>query len=238
MKKIILLLTISLVTLQFSIVAMGDDESTEKYMMIMESNRDAGIAAFNKALNFEKQKDLVKAVGSYTQSIRLYPRIKEAYNNLAAVYFELGIYEKAIENYQKAIDLDPDYFIAYVNLGIAYYALQRFDSAIESLKAGRRGLPHLKDLLYFLARSLCHKGNYIASIGVFKELLDLDPTYYPAHFDIASIYMVENKFNKALSHFKTVEMISPNHENIVKIRKIIGAIQRLDLSKIEVRNSV
>ena len=132
---------------------------------------------------------VIKAVGAYEQSIRLNPNIKEAYNNVASLYFDLGMYLKAIDSYRKAVELDPSYGLAHFNLGMAYYAVRRFDEAIAAFEAARKEYPYLSDLLYFLARSYDHIGEHVTAINVFNELLIHDSEFYPAHFDIACVYM-------------------------------------------------
>ena len=49
------------------------------------------------------------------------PEFAEAYNNLGAVYFQLGKYKESIWEYQKALDFLPDYAEAHMGLGMAYY---------------------------------------------------------------------------------------------------------------------
>ena len=61
---------------------------------------------------------------------------------------------------------------------------------------------------------------------------------YPAHFDLACIFLIKNKVNGALSHFKRVLVLAPNHEYKEKIKSIFRASRSIDLSRVEVRDTV
>ncbi|HYK50199.1 MAG TPA: tetratricopeptide repeat protein, partial [Terriglobales bacterium] len=68
----------------------------------------------------------ITALELYKQT---YPRDSIPYNNLAAVYNQMGQYENALENARQAVQLDPDSASGYSNVGFAYAALNRVDEA-------------------------------------------------------------------------------------------------------------
>jgi tetratricopeptide (TPR) repeat protein len=68
----------------------------------------------------------ITALELYKQT---YPRDSIPYNNLAAVYNQMGQYENALENARLAVQLDPDSASGYSNVGFAYAALNRVDEA-------------------------------------------------------------------------------------------------------------
>lgn len=68
----------------------------------------------------------ITALELYKQT---YPRDSIPYNNLAAVYNQMGQYENALENARQAMQLDPDSASGYSNVGFAYAALNRVDEA-------------------------------------------------------------------------------------------------------------
>ena len=80
-----------------------------------------------------------KAIGYYTQSLRLQPDpdYVEVYNNRGAAYFANGEVDKAIEDFEKAIQLKPDYANAYCNRGEAWMHLGNWDKAKTDLTAAR-----------------------------------------------------------------------------------------------------
>jgi len=68
----------------------------------------------------------ITALELYKQT---YPRDSTPYNNLAAVYNQLGQFENALDNARQAIELDPDSASGYSNVGFAYAGLNRLDEA-------------------------------------------------------------------------------------------------------------
>jgi tetratricopeptide (TPR) repeat protein len=68
----------------------------------------------------------ITALELYKQT---YPRDSTPYNNLAAVYNQMGQFENALDNARQAIELDPDSASGYSNVGFAFAGLNRLDEA-------------------------------------------------------------------------------------------------------------
>src|SRR6266481_7725395 len=73
--------------------------------------------------------DVKKAIASYKEWVRLYPRDDIAKGNLSSEYFLVGDYEQAASLAQQALRLDPGSAAWYENLATAYIALQRLEEA-------------------------------------------------------------------------------------------------------------
>jgi eukaryotic-like serine/threonine-protein kinase len=73
--------------------------------------------------------DVQKAIESYKEWVRLYPRDDIAKGNLSSEYFLIGDYEQAANFAQQALRLDPGSAAWYENLATAYIALQRLEEA-------------------------------------------------------------------------------------------------------------
>lgn len=98
--------------------------------------------------------DVKKAIASYQEWARLYPRDDIAKGNLASEFFVTGEYDKAAIFAQQALRLDPGSTAWYENLSTAYIALLRLDEAQTTLnQAFARHLedPSLHADLYALA---------------------------------------------------------------------------------------
>ena len=67
---------------------------------------------------------------TYTEAIRLDPKLAMAYNNRGIAYDEKGEYDKAIADCSEAIRLDPKTAAAYSNRGLAYADKGDSDKAI------------------------------------------------------------------------------------------------------------
>ena len=98
--------------------------------------------------------DVKKAIESYTEWVKLYPRDDIAKGNLASEYFVTGDYDRAAVFAQQALILDPGSAAWYENLSTAYIALLRLDDAQGILnQAAARKLddPSIHADLYALA---------------------------------------------------------------------------------------
>src|SRR2546429_3126218 len=98
--------------------------------------------------------DVQKAIASYKEWVRLYPRDDIAKGNLSSEYFLVGDYEQAATLAQQALRLDPGSTAWYENLATAYIALQRLEEAQNVLnQAFARKLddPSMHADLYALA---------------------------------------------------------------------------------------
>ena len=75
----------------------------------------------------------ITALELYRQT---YPRDSIPYNNLAAIYNQLGQFDNALESAKRAVELDPDLASGYENTAMAYAGLNRLEEARATLNAG------------------------------------------------------------------------------------------------------
>jgi tetratricopeptide (TPR) repeat protein len=98
--------------------------------------------------------DVQKAIASYKEWVRLYPRDDIAKGNLSSEYFLIGDYDQAATFAQQALRLDPGSAAWYENLATAYIALLRLEEAQDILKlafARKLDDPSMHADLYALA---------------------------------------------------------------------------------------
>ncbi|HUC52641.1 MAG TPA: tetratricopeptide repeat protein [Candidatus Cybelea sp.] len=98
--------------------------------------------------------DVQKAIGSYKEWVKLYPRDDIAKGNLSSEYFLIGEYDEAATLAEQALRLDPGSAAWYENVATAYIALQRLEEAENILsQAFARKLddPSMHADLYALA---------------------------------------------------------------------------------------
>ena len=101
-------------------------------MMLMACGEDEpATSSFRKGNEYADQGEIEKAIGEFTEAVRLDPQHFDAYLNMGVAYGNLRQYERAIDNYDQAIRLNPQHAVAYVKRGIAYDELGQSDRAIE-----------------------------------------------------------------------------------------------------------
>ncbi len=78
---------------------------------------------------------LDKGITAYELYRQTYPRDSVPFNNLAAIYNELGQFDNALENAKRAVELDPDMVSGYENTAAAYAGLNRIEEARATINA-------------------------------------------------------------------------------------------------------
>ncbi|HRY60484.1 MAG TPA: tetratricopeptide repeat protein [Patescibacteria group bacterium] len=86
-----------------------------------------------KKISGEEKINIFKSsVTDLEKYILINPNDKDALLQIAAVYYNLGNYDKSISYYQKLIALEPDVAINYTNMAHAYLAAGKNDLAKEN----------------------------------------------------------------------------------------------------------
>src|SRR5271163_770244 len=78
---------------------------------------------------------LDKGITAYELYRQTYPRDSIPFNNLAAIYNELGQFDNALENAKRSVELEPDMASGYENAAAAYLGLNRIEEARAMLNA-------------------------------------------------------------------------------------------------------
>ncbi|HHJ06528.1 MAG TPA: tetratricopeptide repeat protein, partial [Anaerolineae bacterium] len=138
-----------------------------------------------RATKLYQSGDDEKAIPLFEELIAQNPTMKEAYNNLASLYAQLGNRSKAVELLDKALELDPLYVFPRVNL--ANYLLDDGDiQGAEDMLAPLADITRFHPLemaayLYSQAKIHVAKGEIDQARAALQAILDVDPDYQPAY---------------------------------------------------------
>jgi tetratricopeptide (TPR) repeat protein len=66
--------------------------------------------------NHNRAKKFPESIAAAQEALKLRPDYAEAYNNIAAAYEEMHMWDRAIEEAQKALKIKPDFQLARNNL--------------------------------------------------------------------------------------------------------------------------
>ncbi|HXH03258.1 MAG TPA: tetratricopeptide repeat protein [Candidatus Competibacteraceae bacterium] len=131
-------------------LAENGDRATAlaKLDQAIASNENDIQARFLKGLLLSEQGDTHGAEEVFSDIVRRYPRLPEAYNNLAVLYAGEGEYEKARGALLSAIGNAPDYPGVRANLGDLYVkmAADAYRKALELNPADQASQAKLKVL--------------------------------------------------------------------------------------------
>jgi tetratricopeptide (TPR) repeat protein len=107
--------------------------------------------------------------------------------------------------------VNPNYFEAYVQLG-TLYALKKKDLAIDYFNAALNLESDNTEVLYSLGMYYQEAGKYEKAIQSYTTILDREPDFYIAPYNIGYIYLVYLKdFERAIDYFTQTLSINPEY---------------------------
>jgi tetratricopeptide (TPR) repeat protein len=104
--------------------------------------------------------------------------------------------------YLLAIKYDTNYVEAYDNAGLACRRLEQYDSAIYYYKRSIALYPKGITAHQNLAAVYGLKKDYTNAAGEFEEIIKLEPDNPEGYFGLADTYMMQSKFDEALTNAK------------------------------------
>jgi tetratricopeptide (TPR) repeat protein len=111
----------------------GDPNAKEAYQNAVDVNDSPADAYCNLGILEYESGSTVRAIDSFTKSLKSEPRHFESHYNLANLYSELGNLPLAKLHYEFARELQPDFPDICFNLGLVYAMTRDFESAIKIL---------------------------------------------------------------------------------------------------------
>lgn len=123
----------------------------------------------------ERTKNRAYAEEDYLKALDINPNSAETYNNLGALYIDVGRFSDAAYYLTEAIARKPNYFTALMNRAIAYYRMGRTTAALTDFN--RAFQLRKKEPLLLLNRALAYydMGMYESAVEDLSYLLTLTP---------------------------------------------------------------
>jgi tetratricopeptide (TPR) repeat protein len=158
-----------------------------------------------------------RAVSLYSKAIFYEPSNAKTYYQRAVSYNELQDNEHTLEDYNKVIEIDPKFTEAYISRGFMLTFLGNSDAALEDCNKGlacvKDDQKPLKDMLIML-RGTCAamKKQYDDAIPDLQYAFDniqLENVKAKAIENIAKIYVVQKKHDKAIETFEKLIKLYP-----------------------------
>jgi len=135
----------------------------------------------------------------------------KAYFLRGVILLENGDTIRGIRNFQKAIDVDQDYFDAHLQLGMLY-ADKKNKLAVDYFNNALNIDPQSREVSYYLAMYYQETGNYEMAIQIYNSILDIEPDFYFALYNIGYVNLVYlQDFEKAIDYFTRTIDIDPEY---------------------------
>lgn len=154
-------------------------------------------------INYEEQKNYVKAIEFYHESMGIEPSDVVCYR-LANCYSELGEYEQALENINQAIEMDPsdnDYVMSKAD---CLYEMGRGAEAIETYDEYIKAEPDYWGGYYRRAFIKDNLKDVDGAIEDYSTAIVLNPDYAYSYLGRADKYMLKGNKEAAMKDYQMV----------------------------------
>ena len=187
-------------------------EANGKYVILQRMPRNFRVeaeAAFNKAMDLQKQGKHPEAVNGLLEALKIYPHFLRALTWLGATYGQSGNPAVGVKILTIASQLYPQDAGAHFNLALAYGALGNADEIPEYKRTLEIDPDYVLAYLNWGA-ALYTKGQYDDAIKIYREGIDVNPLYASLHYSLGLALEQEKKTAEAESEIALAKKIDPN----------------------------
>lgn len=164
---------------------------------------------YDQAMEYFKQDDLNHAEESFRLSLKLDPRMADAYESLGVMLGRESRYQEAIELMDQLIVVDPKSVLAHTNKSLYLMKMGKIQEAEEE-----KSLATIKSFQKFgeEAKLQTLKDEQIKRQelewaqreSMFKQVLEIDPEDTLANYGIGSIAVEKKQWAEAIAHLEKV----------------------------------
>jgi tetratricopeptide (TPR) repeat protein len=181
-----------------------------------------------------KQNQLVKAKGSFEQTLKLhasYPQtLPNAWNNLGLLATRAGNTDEAIGYFLDALRIDPQHFVALQNLGNAYRQEKRWGDARETLEHALVLKPQDAEANYALAMVFAQTDDSVRAYEYLQKALRARPDYAEALNNLGVLYLRTHRRDEAVQTFEHCMRVAPGFDkaylNLAQVYVVEGSREK------------
>jgi folate-binding protein YgfZ len=215
-----------------------------------QTRKDHSRRILDQALKIYKdEEDLDKPIALLREAIDLDPKHAAAYEALGVFLSQQGKLDEAIALMKRLVEIDPKEIMAHSNLSIYYMKQGRIEDA-ELEKGEATAIEFERLVENNMAKkkkekmAAEEKKERERMVGMFEQVLEIDPVDQVANFGLGSIYLETGQYEKALPPLriviqenadysaaylllgKNLEKLSKNEEAIEVYRQGIAAASK------------
>jgi TolB-like protein/Flp pilus assembly protein TadD len=174
-----------------------------------------------------------RAAAAAKRAIEIDPSLSECHASLALVrfWYEWN-WEEAEEEFQRAIELNPSYTSAYQWFAAYLNAQGRFKEAQAAQKSARELDPFSLVLNMNVADPLFFSRQYDRAVKQLVALLEHEPRFFPALFQLGRVYVQMEKYEEAISAFEEALQFSRQQEVLPAIAHAYALSGRIEEARI------
>jgi len=175
-----------------------------------QTRKDHSKRLLTQALQiYKEQDDLDHPISLLRESIELDAKNAEAYEALGVFLSKQDKLDEAIALMKRLVEINPQEIMAHTNLSVYYMKQGRIEDA-EHEKAEATAIQFEQAIEKNMAKKLQKKEaeqkkkEMEERIGMFKQVLEIDPKDQVANFGLGSIYLETGRYQEGLAPLQTV----------------------------------
>lgn len=219
-------------------------QQAARYMQ--NSNNDAAIKEFKKALAFDPENDTAhtylgniylsqnktkEAIKEFKESVRLQPLSVNALVNLGNAYVQDKNYVEAEKSLKKAARMDPLNPVPEYTLGHVYMNTDRLSEAEAQFKKAQAISPRDGNVYYSLGMLYNKQGRYEEAVKNLEKALSLKSKFPAANYELGVAYNALGEKDKAQQQLSILNSSDYNLANDLKFVINKPKIVTMDTSK-------
>jgi tetratricopeptide (TPR) repeat protein len=173
------------------------DEAIERYKEVQKDIPEDPVAFNGEVSVLRANGELRKALSVALANAKRFEYDAVTRSTLASSLASLGKYDEAIRHYRVAMNLDRTDLGIHVSYVYTLSASGDLDSALRHADSVIKKLPEAVPMIYAKASLLRNAGLLEDAYALYEKLLALYPTYTPAKFGAAAIWVLQNRSEEA-----------------------------------------
>ncbi|MES2744787.1 MAG: tetratricopeptide repeat protein, partial [Bdellovibrionota bacterium] len=113
----------------------------------------------------------------FKRTIRLSPKLAQAYKGLGRLYMIQEDYDSAMKNFERALDLDEQDVSTLNSLGMTYIKLGKYQNGIDKYQAALKIRPHDHRILFNLGYAKEKVNDYQSARYFYEQVLSMRPDF-------------------------------------------------------------
>src|SRR5215831_1205766 len=171
------------------------------------------------------EQSIPKAKAAARKALEIDDSLAEAHTALA---YELVAYDwnfaESAKEFQKAIDLNPNYATAHQWYGDrTLVCLGRIDEGIAELRRAEQLDPLSLIINADLGDSYIHAHQYDQAIEQLRRTIDMDPSFYNAHWRLGKAYEAKGSVQDALAEYQKARQLNDDPLVLASLGHLLGS---------------
>ncbi len=205
-----------------------ESDPLEALQQAQNLQADSPLVNMFLGLYWQRKGSHITAVDYFQKAALAWPDQPDVYVEIGRSLAAVGELDKALENYQKAVDLAPETGLYYSRLAAfcAAYSYQVKELGLPSARTAIRLSRENPEVLTVMGEVLLSLQDEQNAWQFFHRAVEIDPTYAPAHFQLAILYAAKGEDDHAVYHVERVFERSDNPALTARAERLNATLSR------------